>query len=156
MGGTLGSVEGLAPEELGEQLEPMKGPTGRAWGGAFALWTGQIKLIPICPPPAVSVSDELTWIIDLLEKEDMSSQEIFQDSSASGKRSTLATPCPSRPLPCACPLPGWGSPFPALSSTVSRAGKLVHEGIPGGDEIHKPFLPGRLQLHFRCLVSRQL
>uniref|UniRef100_A0A452HUA0 Uncharacterized protein n=1 Tax=Gopherus agassizii TaxID=38772 RepID=A0A452HUA0_9SAUR len=28
----------------------------------------------------ISVSDELTWIIDLLEKEDMSSQEIFQDS----------------------------------------------------------------------------
>uniref|UniRef100_A0A8C3FZ81 ETS-related transcription factor Elf-3 n=1 Tax=Chrysemys picta bellii TaxID=8478 RepID=A0A8C3FZ81_CHRPI len=57
----------------------------------------------------VSVSDELTWIIDLLEKEDMSSQEIFQDS---GKRSTLATTCPSRPLQCACPLPGRGSPFP--------------------------------------------
>uniref|UniRef100_A0A8C4YGY8 ETS-related transcription factor Elf-3 n=1 Tax=Gopherus evgoodei TaxID=1825980 RepID=A0A8C4YGY8_9SAUR len=53
-----------------------------------------------------SVSDELTWIIDLLEKEDMSSQEIFQDS---GKRSVLATLCPSRPLPCACPLPGRGT-----------------------------------------------
>uniref|UniRef100_A0A8C3TJ89 ETS-related transcription factor Elf-3 n=1 Tax=Chelydra serpentina TaxID=8475 RepID=A0A8C3TJ89_CHESE len=65
----------------------------------------------------VSVSDELSWIIDLLEKEDMSSQEIFLDSGASGKRSALATPCPSRPLPCICPLPGAGSPFPALSST---------------------------------------
>ncbi|EMP41008.1 ETS-related transcription factor Elf-3 [Chelonia mydas] len=38
---------------------------------------------PFLSRDSVSVSDELTWIIDLLEKEDMSSQEIFQDSSAS-------------------------------------------------------------------------
>uniref|UniRef100_A0A8C0HEK1 E74 like ETS transcription factor 3 n=1 Tax=Chelonoidis abingdonii TaxID=106734 RepID=A0A8C0HEK1_CHEAB len=69
----------------------------------------------------VSVSDELTWIIDLLEKEDMSSQEIFQDS---GKRSVLAAFCPSRPLPCACPFsPGdWGSGASVGHSCVACLG----------------------------------
>uniref|UniRef100_A0A8C8ADC6 E74 like ETS transcription factor 3 n=1 Tax=Otus sunia TaxID=257818 RepID=A0A8C8ADC6_9STRI len=54
-------------------------------------------------PPTPAASDELNWIIDLLEKEDATSQETFLDSSHLGKRGAPAKPFPQGP-PC-FPLP---------------------------------------------------
>lgn len=45
-------------------------------------------------PPTPAASDELNWIIDLLEKEDATSQDTFLDSSHLGKRRALAKPFP--------------------------------------------------------------
>ncbi|NXA54287.1 ELF3 factor, partial [Nothocercus julius] len=42
-------------------------------------------------------SDELNWIIDLLEKEDVTSQETFLDTSHLGKSGALARICPQGP-----------------------------------------------------------
>ena len=50
---------------------------------------------PSAPTPAAS--DELNWIIDLLEKENATSQETFLDSSHLGKRGAPAKPFPQGP-----------------------------------------------------------
>lgn len=68
-------------------------------------------------PPTPAASDELNWIIDLLEKEDVTSQETFLDSSHLGKRGAPAKPL--RQGPCAGA--GRANPF----SVPSRAGKSL-------------------------------
>lgn len=45
-------------------------------------------------PPTPAASDELNWIIDLLEKEDATSQDTFLDSCHLGKRGAPAKPFP--------------------------------------------------------------
>uniref|UniRef100_A0A8C4V725 E74 like ETS transcription factor 3 n=1 Tax=Falco tinnunculus TaxID=100819 RepID=A0A8C4V725_FALTI len=57
-------------------------------------------------PPTPAASDELNWIIDLLEKEGATSQETFLDSSHLGRRGTPAKDPQDLPSPSACfPLP---------------------------------------------------
>uniref|UniRef100_A0A8D0EPB5 E74 like ETS transcription factor 3 n=1 Tax=Strix occidentalis caurina TaxID=311401 RepID=A0A8D0EPB5_STROC len=57
-------------------------------------------------PPTPAASDELNWIIDLLEKEDATSQETFLDSSHLGKREGPAKDPQHLPCYTACfPLP---------------------------------------------------
>ena len=70
-------------------------------------------------PPAPAASDELNWIIDLLEKEDATSQETLLDCSHLGKRRPSAEPSPQGPRAGAgkancffstLPLPELGNP----------------------------------------------
>lgn len=58
-------------------------------------------------PTTPAASDELNWIIDLLEKEDATSQETFLDSSHLGKRGALDKPFPQGP----CAGAGRAHPF---------------------------------------------
>lgn len=70
-------------------------------------------------PPTPAASDELNWIIDLLEKEDATSQETFLDSSHLGKRGAPAKPFPRdnvlmqaglTPSSLLCPFQSWEIP----------------------------------------------
>lgn len=72
---------------------------------------------PSSPTPAAS--DELNWIIDLLEKEDATSQETFLNSSHLGKRGAPAKPQGLRahagranPFFLLCPFQSWEIPLP--------------------------------------------
>lgn len=50
------------------------------------------QLASLTPDPTSAASDELNWIIDLLEKEDATSKEPFLDGSHLGKREAPTKP----------------------------------------------------------------